>query len=393
MAQQNILGGKVTSSPLARRGAPRAGILLGMAGAMMAAMTGLVALGVAQWSGGGIGRPGGGGLAIVSPGSMAPDFTLPSVDGRAFHLADYRGRAVFLAYVPTWTDPKTIAEARSLRREIGNFDAAGAKVMLISAGGTPEQAARLHADERLPFPVLLDTDAALARAWGVPRGGDFRTTFVVNPQGKVRYRLTDAAVDPYDHGRQLLDVSKCCMDDVLAARSHGIGSAVGDFSLQRMDLPGRPMGTLYGDGAQRATVVVFVSSRCPCSNGYNDRLRALSQRYAPRGIRFVGVYANQDEPAAEIAKHAHAHHFSFPVFRDEGALCADHFGASVTPEVFVTDARRVLRYDGRLDDNRDPTQVRQSDLANALDALLGSRPPFPADTRAFGCAIVRREQG
>lgn len=353
-------------------------ILLGVAGAMAALVAVLSGIG---GRGGGTGS----GLQIVSPGMPAPDFTLRTADGRSYHLADYTGRAVFLAFVPSWTDPKTVAEARSLKGQIRNFDDAGAKVMLVSGDSAPA-AEKLAASEKLPFPLLLDGGNKLAKSWGVPQG-DFRTTFVVNPSGKVKYRLTDAAVDAAHHGPQLLSVSKCCVDDVMAARAHGIGKAVGDFSLPRVDIPGRPMTTLYGSGP--ATVVLFLSAKCPCSNAYNERVRALAQRYAGRGVRFVGVYANQDETIDEITKHARQHGFPFPILKDDRALCADHFGASVTPEVFVVDAGHVLRYAGRIDDNREAAQVKTRDLAAALDALAAGKPPAQGDTRAFGCAIVR----
>jgi len=367
------------------RGGRRVAVLVGGAVLTLVVSVAVVLLVLAESIG--LGRAPSRSAGILSPGMMAPDFVLSAQNRQTFRLSDYRGRAVFLAFVPSWTDTKTVAEVRSLRREIGNFDDAGAKVLLVSSSDAGA-AERLHDGERLPFPLLIDTGNQLAKSWGVPQG-DFRTTFVVNPAGKVRYRLSDAAVDPAKHGPQLLDVSKCCVDDVMAARAHGIGRAVGDFSLPRLDLPQSPMTTLFGAEA-KATVVLFLSAKCPCSNAYNDRIAALAHTYEARGVRIIGVYANQDEPAEVIAKHARAHRFSFPILKDERALCADHFGASVTPEAFLLDDRHILRYAGRIDSSRDPAAVTTHDLQAAIEALLVGKEPVHRDTHAFGCAIVRQ---
>ena len=318
----------------------------------------------------------------------APDFTLPDTQNtRRFHLADYKGRAVFVAFVPTWTDAKTVAEVRSLAASVPHFDAAGAKVMVVS-GDAPENAAALQARENLPFPLLSDTNNALAKQYDVPQGSPFRTTFVVDPAAKIKFRLGDAVVETGRHGQQLLDVSKCCIDDVMAARAHGVGKAVGDFSLLRAG-SGAIEPLLGGD--QKATVILFLSVQCPCSNAYNARIAALAKTLSDKPVRLVGVYSNQDETAQQIVAHAKKNGFTFPIYKDERALCADHLGASLTPEVFVVDSRHVLQYAGRIDTSRDPAEVTSHDLADAVESVVAGRQPKQKDTHAFGCAIVRAD--
>ncbi|MDX1934805.1 MAG: redoxin domain-containing protein [Capsulimonadales bacterium] len=323
---------------------------------------------------------------VLSDGMPAPDFTLTAQDGRTFRLSDYRGRTVFLAFVPSWTDEKTRAEARALAGSQAEFDAVGAKAFLISEDAA-ETARRFHDDAKLPFPLLIDPENSLARQYTVPNG-DYRTTFVVDPSGIVRYRIGDAIIEPARAGKQLIEISQCCVDEVLAARAHGIGKPVGEFGLPRVDREGR-MEPLIGREPAKATVVLFLSVKCPCSNNYNRRVRELADRLS--GVRVVGVYSNQDETAADIARHARENAFAFPVFRDERALCADHFGAAVTPEAFVLDGQRRLRYAGRIDDSRDPDRVSHPDLARAIDEVMAGRSPAQPDTPAFGCGIVRKE--
>lgn len=320
----------------------------------------------------------GGGLL---PGRPAPDFALPAQNGATHRLADYRGRAVFLVFAPGLSDADTLAEARSLKATGADFDAAGAKVFLI-APDAAQKARAFHDAEKLPFPVLTDVNNALAKRFGVVGR---RVTYVVEPSGGLKFRISQ--VDVNEHGRQLLNVSNCCLDERVAAMAAGVGKKIGDFSLPRADKPGAPMTTVLGDKTQKATVVLFTSARCPCANAYNDRVRDLAAAFLPRGVRFVGVYANQDESLTDIA--AHARRFSFPALKDDRAQAADHFKAHVTPEVFVLDANAVLRYHGRLDDSRDPAAATTHELRDAVSAVLSGKAA-PAETHAFGCAILRQ---
>jgi len=138
------------------------------------------------------------------------------------------------------------------------------------------------------------------------------------------------------------------------------------------------------------TVVMFISTRCPVSNAYDDRMEQLEKAYGSRGVRFLGVNSNVNEPPAEIADHARQHGFTFPVVKDERSRTADAYGAQHTPEIYVVDSAGVVRYHGRIDENRDdPAAVKSPDLKNALDALLAGRPAPVASTKAFGCSIKR----
>lgn len=317
----------------------------------------------------------------VRLGQPVPDFVLPGQDGRSFRLADHRGRAVFLAFLPSLTDPQSVAEARSLEAMQAEIDMAGAKAFFVTDAPSPA-ARQFHEGLHLASPVLVDAGGQLARALGVPRGA--RHTLVVDPLGALKFHLRQVEVDR--HGKQLVEIGACCLDQVALARADGIGKRIGDFSLPRA--ADGAMQTVYGDGAQRATVVFFHSVRCPCANLYNDRLRDLAFALIPRGVRFVGIYANADESAEQIAAHARQHGFSFPVLKDERGLGVEHFRARVTPQAFVLDRTGALRYEGRVDSSRDPNEAKTHELREAVEAVLrGTAPPKP--TPSFGCAIVR----
>lgn len=167
------------------------------------------------------------------------------------------------------------------------------------------------------------------------------------------------------------------------------GDRAPEFSLPVADGSGA-ISLARERAAHAATVVMFISTRCPVSNAYDDRMEALEKAYAPRGVRFIGVNSNVDEPVPEIVAHARQHGFTFPVAKDERSRTADAYGAEHTPEIFVVDREGVVRYHGRIDENRDdPAGVRSPDLRNALDALLAGRGVPVAATKAFGCSIKR----
>jgi hypothetical protein len=144
--------------------------------------------------------------------------------------------------------------------------------------------------------------------------------------------------------------------------------------------------------AGRVTAIVFISTQCPISNSYNERMEALYKEYSTKGIQFVFLNANANEAAGEIDQHAREHGFSFKVLRDEGAVMADALGAQFTPETYVIDQQGVIRYHGRIDDARNVARVTVRNLSAALDAVQGGRTVDPADAKAFGCSIKRAKK-
>src|SRR5581483_1175283 len=136
-------------------------------------------------------------------------------------------------------------------------------------------------------------------------------------------------------------------------------------------------------------VLMFISTQCPVSNAYNERMAALADEYGGKGVAVIGIDANREETPENIAAFAREHAFKFPVLKDAGNVQADVFGAKVTPETYVYDAQGVLRYHGRIDDDRAGSNIQSKDLRNALDAVLSGKDVPVKETKAFGCTIKR----
>jgi peroxiredoxin len=115
--------------------------------------------------------------------------------------------------------------------------------------------------------------------------------------------------------------------------------------------------------------------------------------YEGKGLQLIAINANDaskypDDSFQNMKKRAREKQFNFPYLRDEDQQVAKIYGAQRTPEVFLFDASRVLRYHGAIDDNYDdPHAVRNSYLRNALDALVEVRDTQTPETAPVGCTI------
>jgi peroxiredoxin len=137
------------------------------------------------------------------------------------------------------------------------------------------------------------------------------------------------------------------------------------------------------------TVLIFMATRCPVSNGYNERMEKLAQDYKAKGINVVGINSNETEPAAEVKSHAAEKHLTFTILKDAGSHIADRFGAQHTPEAYFIDANNKLVYHGRIDNSLQPANVTSSELRAAIDAVLAGKPVEKTEAKAFGCSIKR----
>lgn len=140
-------------------------------------------------------------------------------------------------------------------------------------------------------------------------------------------------------------------------------------------------------------VLVVSCNHCPYVIAYEPRMVALANEYLGRGVSFVAVNANDatrypDDGMQAMKTRTKERNFPFPYLRDDSQALVRTLGARFTPEVYVFDEARKLRYHGRIDDNhRDAARVSSHDLRNALDALLAGKEPPVAETVAFGCSI------
>src|SRR5262249_14205232 len=145
---------------------------------------------------------------------------------------------------------------------------------------------------------------------------------------------------------------------------------------------------------RKAIVLVFLGTECPVNNAYLTVLAGLARSYEGKGVAFLGVNANRQDTPDRVVTHAKKYAIPFPVLKDVNNTVADQLGAKRTPEAIVLDGGRRIVYRGRIDDQfgigySRPGQPTRSDLAIALDEVLGGRPVSVARTDVAGCLIAR----
>jgi len=162
-------------------------------------------------------------------------------------------------------------------------------------------------------------------------------------------------------------------------------SEVLDFSLN--DYNGKKVKLADFKG-KKAVIVAFISTRCPVSNAYNERMEEINKKYS-KIIPFIGINSNRAENIEEIRDHANKKNLTFTILKDPGNLVADKFKASFTPEIFVLDQSGKILYHGRIDDSRRKSGIKTKDLENALNEILEGKEISVKETKAFGCSIKR----
>ena len=141
--------------------------------------------------------------AIPAVGDPAPAFTLPDDSGTLRDLEAERGRWLVLFFYPKDFTPGCTSEVCEFRDLSAEFEAAGATVWSVSVLDA-ESKARFKAEHGLTFPLLADADHAVAERYGVwvekknygkTYMGIARTTFLIDPEGRVAHVWTKVSVD------------------------------------------------------------------------------------------------------------------------------------------------------------------------------------------------------
>ena len=177
---------------------------------------------------------------------------------------------------------------------------------------------------------------------------------------------------------------------VAYSKSMPVGTRAPDFSLPGVD--GKTY-TLDSFRDARLWVAIFTCNHCPYAQALESRFVELQRDYAERGVRVCAINPNDasnypEDDFAHMQARAKEHGWNFPYLRDEAQSVARAYDAACTPDIFVFDGDRTLRYNGRCDDNwRDPGQVKERDLRRALEALLAGKPIDFQVHPALGCSI------
>src|SRR6266849_6299879 len=140
-----------------------------------------------------------------------------------------------------------------------------------------------------------------------------------------------------------------------------IGAPAPDFCLLGVD---DRQHCLKDYASSKVLVIVFTCNHCPVAQFYEARIKQLAADYRERGVALVAIQPNNpdaillselghtdvSDSLAEMKIRARYRHFNFPYLYDgETQRASQAYGPTATPHVFIFDAKRKLRYQGRID--------------------------------------------
>ncbi len=184
-----------------------------------------------------------------------------------------------------------------------------------------------------------------------------------------------------------------------------IGSKAPDFSLPGVD---SKTYTLASFKKAKILVIIFTCNHCPTAQAYENRIKQLTMDYKDKDVAMVTVnpndplsirpdelnYSDLGDSFDEMKIRAKEHHFNFPYLYDGATQkMADAYGPVATPHAFIFDKNRILRYEGRIDDQENQQKTpRHKDARDAIEALLNNSEVAVKTTKVFGCSIKWAEK-
>jgi len=186
-----------------------------------------------------------------------------------------------------------------------------------------------------------------------------------------------------------------------------IGAPAPDFCLPGVDGQSHCLKDYAG---AKVLVIVFTCNHCPTVQLYESRIKKLVEDYRERGVAFVAIqpnspkavrldemgYTDVGDSFEDMKTRAAYRKFNFPYLYDgENQKVATAYGPTATPHLFIFDAQRMLRYEGRIDNNPRENLVSRQDARIAIDALLSGKPVTNPKTPSVGCSTkwLYKEEG
>lgn len=186
-----------------------------------------------------------------------------------------------------------------------------------------------------------------------------------------------------------------------------IGASAPNFCLPGIDDKTHCLKD-YSDS--KVLIIAFTCNHCPTAQLYESRIKQLAADYKDKGVTLIGIEPNSPKAVRldemgytdigdsfdDMKIRAAHRQFNFPYLYDgETQSVSRAYGPTATPHLFIFDAARKLRYEGRVDNNPREPLVTKRDARNALDAILAGKPVPAPKTPSVGCSTkwLSKEEG
>ncbi len=178
-----------------------------------------------------------------------------------------------------------------------------------------------------------------------------------------------------------------------------VGLRVGLGADELPPLAGLELTDLAGDkhklgpgGGGKLTVLIFLGTECPISNGYAPSLKRLYASLQTSDVLMLGIHCDPDVTSDLAQTHAREYELSFALALDHDQRLARACGVHIVPTAVVVGAEGRIVYRGRIDNRYVATGVRRPeatvfDLKTAVETALAGRQPDPVVTEAIGCPL------
>jgi peroxiredoxin len=274
-------------------------------------------------------------------GTIAPEFALPDLNGRATALKELSGKALAVAFFDSGC-----GYCRAMAPRLGGLSAMGAQ-MLIVGRGDPEWYRTAAAEHEWRCEIVLDPEGQVAAAYqttATPTG------YLVGPDGRIATPLAIGA-------DALLQLTAPESERAVVERARAAGLPVRDTTASRIKRDGLDAGTQAPDfelpdldGQQhtlgqyrgRRVLLVFSDPSCgPCQEIGTDLIEA-HRRGAEGGLSVVMVSRGDlDANRAKAAEQG----YTFPVLLQRSWEISRAYAMFATPIAYLIDETGVITSD------------------------------------------------
>ena len=156
------------------------------------------------------------------------------------------------------------------------------------------------------------------------------------------------------------------------------------------DLEGK--SNVIPDPDSEVTVIVFLDTECPISNGFIPEINRIFENYKDKGIYFLVAYPDPGLKTEAAINHGKRYGIKVRSAIDQDQSLAKSCGVTMTPEAVVLLADGEVAYRGRIDDRytelgKSQKKVEDRELRNALGDLLNGDLVAVSRTNAVGCYL------
>lgn len=169
-----------------------------------------------------------------------------------------------------------------------------------------------------------------------------------------------------------------------------LGTKIIDFSLKGVD-DNVYSPSDYND--KEILIVMFICNHCPYVKAVTGRLVALQEKFFDKEVQLLAINPNDpvshpEDSFENMRKFAEERNFNFPYLVDETQDIARKYDAQCTPDIFVYDKDRILKYRGRIDDNwKEEEKVTSNEMENAIELILEGKEIDFKQIPSIGCSI------